>query len=128
LGELLPEIVSEAVDCPEERWTGSLGIGDIEVRFRAKTPLDVGELNCLIEVRTRLFPSRQQNLQERSDLIRDRLQAEIDLGEIGVWLVLSDAFVVTELSFRYRLGPLRRAVFNQWVDKAPARAYIQPNG
>jgi len=91
LGELLPDIVAEAVTCPEEPWIGPPSVGDIEVRFRPRSSDDVSELDYLIEVRTRFYPSRQHNIQERSDLIRDRLQAEIDAGDFGVWLVLSNA-------------------------------------
>lgn len=91
LGEVLPEIVAEAAACPEEPWAGSPDVGDIEVRFRPRSPNDVGELDYLIQVFTSFYPSRQENLQERSDLIRDRLQAEVDEGAIGVWLVLSNA-------------------------------------
>jgi hypothetical protein len=65
-------------------------IGDVEIRFRAKGTFDVGELNCVIEVRTKLFPSRERDKQRRADLIRDRLAAEVDLGTFGVWLVLAE--------------------------------------
>jgi hypothetical protein len=27
LGELLPDVVAEAVDCPEDPWTGACGAG-----------------------------------------------------------------------------------------------------
>jgi hypothetical protein len=68
LGELLPAVVGEAVDGPEEPSTGPLEPGDIEIRFRKKSPLDVGD---------------------RADLIRDRL-SRLPLGQIGVWLILSE--------------------------------------
>src|SRR5712691_264257 len=55
LGEILPVVVSEAVDCPEEPWIGTLSDGDIEIRFRSKGASDVGGLNCVIEVRTKAF-------------------------------------------------------------------------
>ncbi|HEY1345495.1 MAG TPA: hypothetical protein VGF54_10950 [Streptosporangiaceae bacterium] len=38
LGELLPAVVGEAVECPEEPWTGPEQPGDIEIRFRKKSP------------------------------------------------------------------------------------------
>ena len=48
--------------------------GDIEIRFRKKSPLDVGaDLDVVIEVRTKLFEHRVQGKQQRADLIRDRL-------------------------------------------------------
>jgi hypothetical protein len=89
LGKLLPDVVSEAVECPEEPWTGPAEPGDIEIRFRKKSPLDVGDLDVVIEVRTKLFEHRVQDRQRRADLIRDRLSI-LALGQIGVWLILSD--------------------------------------
>ena len=90
LGQILPAIVSEAVDCSQEPWTGPPGVGDIEIRFRARSTFDVGELNCVIEVRTKLFPSRERDKQRRVDLIRDRIASTIDIGRFGVWLILSE--------------------------------------
>jgi hypothetical protein len=89
LGELLPEVVGEAVDCPEEPSTGPVEPGDIEIRFRRKSPLDVGDLDVVIEVRTKLFEHRVRDKQRRADLIRDRLSS-LPLGQIGVWLILSE--------------------------------------
>jgi hypothetical protein len=89
LGALLPEVVSEAVDCPEESATGPMQPGDIEIRFRQKSPLDVGDLDVVIEVRTKLFEHRVQDKQRRADLIRDRLSS-LPLGQFGVWLILSE--------------------------------------
>jgi hypothetical protein len=89
LGELLPDVVSEAVDCPEEPWTGPAEPGDIEIRFRKKSPLDAGDLAVVIEVRTKLFGHRVQDKQRRADLIRDRLSG-LPLGQVGVWLILSE--------------------------------------
>jgi hypothetical protein len=90
LAGALPMIVSEAVDCPEEPWIGPPGVGDIEIRFRERSAFDVGKLNCVIEVRTKLYPSREQDKQQRTDLIRDRLLSAVSLGSLGVWLVLSE--------------------------------------
>jgi hypothetical protein len=89
LGELLPDVVSEAVECPEEPSTGPAEPGDIEIRFRRKSPLDGGDLDVVIEVRTKLFEHRVQDKQQRADLIRDRLSA-LPLGQIGVWLILCE--------------------------------------
>src|SRR4029450_440624 len=36
LGALLPEVVSEAFDCPEEPATGPMQPGDIEIRFEER--------------------------------------------------------------------------------------------
>jgi hypothetical protein len=89
LGELLPAVVGEAVDCPDEPSTGPLEPGDIEIRFRKKSPLDVGDLDVVIEVRTKLLKHRVQDKQRRADLIRDRL-SRLPLGQMGVWLILSE--------------------------------------
>jgi hypothetical protein len=89
LGELLPDIVAEAVDCPEEAWTGPPAPGDIEIRFREKSILDVGELNVVIEIRTKHFASRVEDKQRRVDLLRDRLAA-LNIGAFGVWLILAE--------------------------------------
>ena len=75
LGELLPDVVGEAVECSEEPSAGPAQPGDIEIRFRKKSPVDVGDLDVVIEVRTRLFEHRVQDKQRRADLIRDRLSA-----------------------------------------------------
>ena len=91
LAELLPSIVAEAVACQEEPWTGPLAAGDIEIRFRPKGPLDVGELNCVVEVRTKLYASRVRNEDERAEMIKTRLaQSERGLGQLGVWLILAE--------------------------------------
>lgn len=89
LGELLPAVVGEAVECPEDPSAGPEQPGDIEIRFRKKSPLDVGDLNVVIEVRAKFFEHRVQDRQRRADLIRDRL-SRLPLGQVGVWLVLSE--------------------------------------
>lgn len=89
LVEVLPDVVAEAVDCPEEPWIGPPGPGDIEIRFRKKSQLDVGDLDVVIEVRTKLFEHRVQDKQRRADLIRDRVSS-LPLGQVGVWLILSE--------------------------------------
>jgi hypothetical protein len=87
LADLLPDVVAEAVACPEEPWAGPPQPGDIEIRFRERSPLDVGQLRVVIEVRTKLFASRVEDKQHRVDLVRGRI-AELGLGSVGVWLVL----------------------------------------
>jgi hypothetical protein len=87
--ELLPDVVAEAVDCPEEPRIGPPEPGDLEIRFRRKSQLDEGHLDIVIEVRTKLFEHRVQNKQQRADLIRDRLSS-LPLGQVGVWLILSE--------------------------------------
>ena len=91
LGQVLPDIVAEAVACTEEPWTGPPAPGDIEIRFRSKGPFDVGELACVVEVRTKLFASRLQDKDQRAEQIRHRLSEAVpQLGLIGVWLILHE--------------------------------------
>jgi hypothetical protein len=90
LGEILPANVSEAVDCPEDPWIGPPVDGDFEIRFRSKSALDVGGMNCVIEVKTKLFQSREQDKHRRSELIHRRLSSTVELGKLGVWLILSE--------------------------------------
>ena len=87
LAECLPDLVAEAVDCPEEPWTGPAEAGDIEIRFRRRSEFDVGELGVVVEVRTKFFDSRLEDKQRRADLIRDRL-SRLGLVHVGVWLIL----------------------------------------
>jgi hypothetical protein len=89
LSEVLPDVVSEAADCPEDPWIGRADVGDIEIRFRRKNPLDVGQLNVVVEVRTKLFSSRMRDKQRRADLIRDRVSS-LGPGKVGVWLILAE--------------------------------------
>jgi hypothetical protein len=85
----LPDLVAEAVDCPEEPWVGPPESGDIEIRVRERSRLDVGELSVVIEVRTKLFPSRVGDKQRRADLLRDGISA-LNLSSFGVWLILAE--------------------------------------
>jgi hypothetical protein len=89
LADLLPDVVAEALDCPDDPWIGAPGPGDIEIRFHRKSAVDVGDLNVVIEVRTKLFDSRIADKQRRADLIKGRL-ARLPLGTIGVWLILAE--------------------------------------
>ena len=89
LAETLPDAVSEAVDCPEEPWIGPPEPGDLEVRFRERSPYDLGELSVVIEVRTKLFPSRLDDKQRRADLLRERLDP-LNVERLGVWLILTE--------------------------------------
>jgi len=93
LAELLPDLVAEAVACPEEPNVGPPEPGDIEIRFRPKGPIDVGGLNCAIELRTKLYASRLETKQNRAELVKARLsQALPGIRYLGVWLVLADGW------------------------------------
>ncbi|WP_225725983.1 MULTISPECIES: hypothetical protein [unclassified Nocardia] len=88
LADVLPHIVSTAVECPEEPYDGDLQPGDVELRFRALGPYDRSELDAVIEVRSKYFESRAVNRQERTDLLHDRIAEVVDLDNFGVYLVL----------------------------------------
>ena len=97
LGEVLPSIVAASVDCPDEPWIGPPADGDIEIRFRPRGEFDIGQLNCVIEVKTKLFASREDDKQRHVDLIRNQLSASLELGKLGVWLnLLEGAWAQTE--------------------------------
>ena len=87
LAESLPDLVARAVECAEEPWLGPPEPGDIEIRFKQRGPFDVGDLRCVVEVRTTLFGSREENKQERADMLRSQLVDSIGPG-VGVWLIL----------------------------------------
>jgi hypothetical protein len=89
LADVLPDVVAEALNCPEDPSIGPPGPGDIEIRFHRKSAVDVGYLNVVIEVRTKLYDSRLADEQRRADLIKGRL-ASLPLGAIGVWLILAE--------------------------------------
>lgn len=91
LAQVLPDLVAAAVDCPEEPWTGPPLPGDLEIRFRGKGPFDVGQLDCVIEVRTKLYPSRQRDRRDRADRLHAAVVAAVpEVGRLGVWLVLHE--------------------------------------
>jgi hypothetical protein len=89
LGGILPGVVGEAVECPEDPVAGPEQPGDIEIRFRKRSPLDVGGLDVVIEVRTKLSGHRVLDKQRRADVIRERLSG-LPLGQVGVWLILCE--------------------------------------
>jgi hypothetical protein len=93
LAEVLPDLVAEAVACPEEPNVGPLEPGDLEIRFRAKGPFDVGDLNCAIELRTKLYASRLETKQNRAELIKSGLSKALPgIRYLGVWLILADGW------------------------------------
>jgi len=93
LAALLPDLVAEAVECPEEPNVGPPEPGDLEIRFWPKGPFDVGGLNCAIEVRTKNYASRMASRRERAELIKAGLsKAFPGIRYLGVWLVLADGW------------------------------------
>ena len=93
LAGLLPGLVAEAVACPEEPDVGPAEPGDLEIRFRPKGPFDVGDLNCAIEVRTKLYASRVETRQERAELIKASVASALpEIRYLGVWLILTEGW------------------------------------
>lgn len=90
LRDVLFDVVADGVACPEEPWTGPPGPGDIEVRFHERHALDLGELAIVVEVRTKRYPSRVDDAQQRADRMREALRPVLDPVPFGVWLVLHD--------------------------------------
>ncbi|MFF9479217.1 hypothetical protein [Streptomyces sp. NPDC014733] len=88
LGSVLPHLVSEAVECPEEPYDGDLRPGDVELRFRPLGPYDRSGLDVVIEVRSKWFESRAANRQERVDQLYDGVAAATGLEDVGVYLSL----------------------------------------
>lgn len=88
LRSVLPDLVSKAVECPEEPYDGNLQPGDIAIWFRRMGPLDSSGLDVVIEVRSKWFESRSANRHQRVDVLRDGIQAATDLRSFGVYLSL----------------------------------------
>ncbi|KAA5828300.1 hypothetical protein ABT337_03175 [Saccharopolyspora hirsuta] len=89
LGDVLPHLVSVAVECPEEPYDGDLQPGDVEVRFRQLGPFDrSGGLDFVVEVRSKWFESRAANRQERVDLLHESIAKAIGQSDFGVYLSL----------------------------------------
>ncbi|MBC9727129.1 hypothetical protein [Streptomyces sp. TRM68367] len=88
LAAILPHLVSQAVECPEEPYHGDLQPGDVELRFRRLGPLDRSGLDVVIEVRSKWFESKAANRQERVDRLHDRIGAATGLQDFGVYLSL----------------------------------------
>ncbi|GLW10367.1 hypothetical protein Misp01_54950 [Microtetraspora sp. NBRC 13810] len=88
LGSVLPHLVSQAVECPEEPYDGNLQPGDVEMRFRGLGPLDRCGLDVVIEVRSKWFESRAVNRQERVDRLHESIGAATGLLDFGVYLSL----------------------------------------
>ena len=88
LREVLPEMVSVAVECPEEPYDGKLKPGDVEIRFRQVGPSDVSGLDVLIEVRSKWFASRADNMQERTDELCSAVADSLEGLALGAFLSL----------------------------------------
>jgi len=88
LAQELPDVVSRAVECPEEPYDGVLGSGDVEIRFRPRGPRDVSGLDVLVEVRSKWFASRESSRQERCDRLQREITALLGALTVGVYLSL----------------------------------------
>ncbi|KAA1423157.1 hypothetical protein [Nocardioides antri] len=88
LAQALPHAISLAVECPEEPYDGTLRAGDVDIRFRSRSPFDSGGLQIVVEVRSKWFASREETRQQRCDVLRDALAEASNISEIGVYLSL----------------------------------------
>jgi hypothetical protein len=89
LRQALPEIVSQALACPEEPYDGALKAGDVNmIVLPSLAPTE--PLDFVIEIRTRRTDSRSTNLEERTGEISSALGA-LGLRNFGVWLQLHEA-------------------------------------
>ena len=88
LARELPHAVSLAVECPEEPYDEALRPGDVEIRFHARGPYDVSGLDVIVEVRSKWFPSRAANRQERSEQLCDAIAAAAGTRSVGIYLSL----------------------------------------
>jgi len=88
LRDVLPGVVSLAVECPEEPYDGELKPGDVELHFRPVGPDDVSGLDVLIEVRSKWFASRARDRQERTDQLCSSVAESLSGLALGVFLSL----------------------------------------
>lgn len=91
LGSVLPHLVSLAVECPEEPYDGDLQPGDVEIRFRALSPLDRSGLPVVIEIKSKWTADREADRQERVDTLHAQLRAATGLVDFGVYLSMPTA-------------------------------------
>jgi hypothetical protein len=85
----LPTMISQALACTEAPFDGELRPGDVNLRFVPALPAEEG-LDYVLEIRTRWTQERSQNLEERTDQIRDALE-RLGLERFGVWIELPPA-------------------------------------
>ena len=88
LAHALPDAVSLAVECPEERYDHELQPGDVEIRFRASGPYDVSGLDVVVEVRSKWFASRAEYRQERCDGLCEAIVEAVGTRRVGIYLSL----------------------------------------
>jgi len=87
--DALRQSVPRALDCADETFDGVLQPGDLNVIVSPQlTP--IGGLSVVVEVRTRHYPSRAANRDERAAAIRQAV-AQAYAGSVGVWLGLEVA-------------------------------------
>jgi hypothetical protein len=88
LSSVLPHAVSVAVECPEEPYDDNLRPGDVDIRFRARGPLDTGGLALVVHVHSKWFQSRAVDREVRCERLRDAIAAEVGDLTVGVYLSL----------------------------------------
>lgn len=88
LAQLLPHEVSLAVECPEEPYDHDLQPGDVELRFRERSPFDAPGLDVVVEVRSTWIESRAADRQERAERLRVAISEALGTTTVGVFLTL----------------------------------------
>jgi hypothetical protein len=88
LAQMLPHLVSLAVECPEEPYDHALKPGDVPVRFHSRGSYDVGGLDLIIEVHSKWFASRAETRQERCGKLCEALSSAFQDRSVGVNLSL----------------------------------------
>jgi hypothetical protein len=88
LAETLPHSVSLAVECPEEPYDGNLQGGDVILRMHEAGADDRFELDVLVEIKSKWFPTRAEDRQRRADDILRRAGEAAPGHHIGVYLAL----------------------------------------
>lgn len=88
LAEILPEIVSTAIQCSNEPYDENLQPGDVLIRFHDVGPFDRFDIDLLIEVKSKWFVDRSEDRQRRVDEIHAAVHQAASEHQIGVYLTL----------------------------------------
>lgn len=96
----LREIISHALHAPDDEG-GALSVSDIEIEYREIGMRDENTESLMVTIFANDFPSRKQNIEERTGLIASGVATIMPLsckGEVGkqgfVWVLLSPAAFV----------------------------------
>ncbi len=88
LGNVLPAIVAEALHTPDTP-SGHLTPEDIAVTFQPSGEFDRNVVDFSILILANDYTERRANLDERNDLIIERLENRVGSRTISVWTLLA---------------------------------------